>query len=106
MRKMRAIPMRTLLAAVVFFAAHARAAEPEYDIVVYGGTPGGLSAAIQANRLGKSVVLIEPGPYLGGMTTGGLGATDIGNKGAIGGLSREFYKRIRKYYADDAHWSR
>src|SRR5438034_6660867 len=100
------MPMRILLIAVLLFAAPARAAEREYEVVVYGGTRGGIGAAVQAARLGKSVVLIEPGQYLGGMTTGGLGATDIGNKGAIGGLSREFYQRIRKYYADDAHWTR
>lgn len=82
-----------------------RAAEREYDVVVYGGTSGGVSAAVQAARLGRSVVLIEPGTHLGGMTAGGLGATDIGNKAAIGGLSREFYRRIKKRYADDAAWT-
>src|SRR5262245_7601149 len=97
--------MRTVLAAVLLFATPVRAAELECDIVVYGGTPGGISAAIQATRMGKSAVLIEPGKYLGGMTTGGLGATDIGNKAAIGGIAREFYQRVRKYYADDAHWT-
>src|SRR5260221_7267256 len=54
--------------------------------------------------MGKPVVLIEPGKYLGGLTPGGLGATDIGNKRAIGGISREFYQRIRKHYEDDANW--
>src|SRR5690349_4755662 len=76
----------------------ARAAEPaSYDIVVYGGTSGGVIAAVQAAKMGKTVVLIEPGKHLGGLTSGGLGATDIGNKGAIGGLSREFYRRIHKH---------
>src|SRR5262245_551318 len=79
-------------------------AEQEYDIVVYGGTAGGVTAAVQAARLGKTVVLLEPGRHLGGMTSGGLGATDIGNKAAIGGLAREFYQLIRKHYADDANW--
>lgn len=82
----------------------ARAVEREYDIVVYGGTSGGVVAAVQAARMGKTVVLIEPGKYLGGLTSGGLGATDIGNKAAIGGVSREFYQRIRKHYEDDANW--
>ncbi|HTK75665.1 MAG TPA: FAD-dependent oxidoreductase [Gemmataceae bacterium] len=98
--------MRTILAAILAFAAQARAADRDYDIVVYGGTPAGISAAVQSVRLGKSIVLIEPGKYVGGMTTGGLGATDIGNKAAIGGLAREFYQRVRKYYAEDAHWTR
>lgn len=74
------------------------------DICVFGGTSGGIAAAIQAARMGKSVVLLEPGKYLGGLTTGGLGATDIGNKAAVGGMSREFYRRIAKHYADDANW--
>lgn len=86
-------------------APFAHAAEPaSYDVVVYGGTSGGVIAAVQAAKHGKSVVLIEPGKHLGGLTSGGLGATDIGNKGAIGGLSREFYKRIFKYYENPAVW--
>src|SRR5256885_14547724 len=74
------------------------------DVCVFGGTSGGIAAAIQCARMGKSVVLLEPGKYLGGLTTGGLGATDIGNKAAIGGISPEFYHRIAKHYADDASW--
>jgi hypothetical protein len=76
----------------------------ESDVCVFGATPGGIAAAIQASRMGKSVVLLEPGKFLGGMTTGGLGATDIGNKAAIGGISREFYRRIAKHYSADAAW--
>ena len=75
-----------------------------YDIVVYGGTSGGVTAGIQAARMGKTVVIIEPTKFLGGLTTGGLGATDIGNKAAIGGISREFYQRIFKHYSDPAQW--
>jgi len=75
-----------------------------HEIIVYGGTAGGVMAAVQAARLGKSVVLIEPGRHIGGLTSGGLGATDIGNKAAIGGLSREFYRRVGQHYADPAAW--
>jgi FAD-dependent oxidoreductase family protein len=82
----------------------ARAAEPVYDVVVYGGTSGGVTAAIQSARMGKSVVLIEPSGHIGGLTSGGLGATDIGNKGAIGGLSREFYRKIGAYYLQASAW--
>ena len=84
-----------------------QAAVPEgkvYDLVVYGGTSGGVVAAVQMRRMGKTALLIEPGRHLGGLTSGGLGATDIGNKAAIGGISREFYRRIRRYYSDPAHW--
>ncbi len=82
----------------------AEQSDDTYDIVVYGGTSGGIAAAIQAARMGKSAVLIEPSNRLGGLTTGGLGQTDIGNKQAIGGISREFYQNIRAYYDDSAHW--
>ena len=77
----------------------------ETDLCVFGGTSGGIAAAIQASRMGKAVVLAEPGRYLGGLTTGGLGATDIGNKAAIGGISREFYHRIARHYSQRAAWS-
>lgn len=82
-------------------------AEPKtetYDIVVYGGTSGGITAGIQAVRMGKTVVIIEPTKFLGGLTTGGLGATDIGNKKAIGGMSREFYHRVWQHYQRDQSW--
>ena len=77
-----------------------------YDLVVYGGTSAGVTAAVQAARMGAEVVLIEPGSHLGGLSAGGLGATDIGNKRAIGGLAREFYRRIWKHYQSDAAWTR
>jgi uncharacterized glyoxalase superfamily protein PhnB len=78
--------------------------QTNYDIVIYGGTSAGISAAIQSSRMGKSVVLIEPTQKIGGLTTGGLGQTDIGNKQAIGGISREFYQNIKKYYDDPTNW--
>jgi FAD dependent oxidoreductase len=74
------------------------------DVVIYGGTSGGITAAIQTARMGKTAILIEPTKFLGGLTTGGLGATDIGNKKAIGGLSREFYAKVFQYYSDPAKW--
>lgn len=87
-------------------AAPARAAPSDkvYDVVVYGGTSAGVAAAVQAARMGKSVALIEPGDRLGGLTSGGLGQTDIGNKAAIGGLAREFYRAIRRHYDQPAVW--
>jgi hypothetical protein len=80
------------------------AAPESSDVIVYGGTSGGVIAAVQAGRMGKSVVLLEPTRHLGGMTTGGLGATDMGNEKAIGGASREFYQRVLKYYQDKSVW--
>jgi hypothetical protein len=76
----------------------------QYDIVIYGGTSAGLAAAIQSSRMEKTVVVVVPGDRVGGLTTGGLGQTDIGNKQAIGGISREFYQNIKKYYSNPDHW--
>jgi hypothetical protein len=81
--------------------------EPEpgrFDVVVYGGTSAGVTAATQAARMGKSVALVEAGRHLGGLSSSGLSMTDSGNTAAIGGLSREFYRRVAKYYAQTAAW--
>lgn len=75
------------------------------DVCVYGGTAAGVVAAITAARLKRSVILIEPGRHLGGMTTGGLGFTDSGNKAAIGGISRDFYRQVGKHYGKDEQWT-
>ena len=93
----------TLLSLLFIFTISCKETD-SYDIVIYGGTSAGIAAAIQASRLGKSVVLIEPTSRIGGLTTGGLGQTDIGNKQAIGGISREFYENIKAYYDNPAHW--
>ncbi|MEX1230846.1 MAG: FAD-dependent oxidoreductase, partial [Planctomycetaceae bacterium] len=85
--------------------ASVAAQERTFDILIYGGTSGGIIAAIQARHMGKSVLLIEPSNHLGGLTAGGLGATDIGNKAAIGGLSRMFYRRIAEHYAKPDAWT-
>lgn len=74
------------------------------DLCIYGGTAAGVIAAVTAARAGRSVVLIEPGRHLGGMSSGGLGFTDFGNKAAVGGLSREFYRRLGKQYGKDEAW--
>jgi len=81
------------------------AAEPAgHDLVIYGGTSAGVTAAVQAARLGKSVVLIEPTRHLGGLSSAGLGMTDSGKPEVIGGLAREFYRRVKKHYENDAAW--
>ncbi|PYL01622.1 MAG: xanthan lyase [Verrucomicrobia bacterium] len=77
----------------------------ESDICVYGGTSGGVAAAVQTARLGRTAVIVESGRHPGGLSSGGLGATDIGNKSAIGGISREFYARVAKHYANDRAWT-
>lgn len=77
----------------------------EADIVIYGGTAAGVIAAYTARKAGKSVMLIEPTRHLGGMTSGGLGYTDIGNKYAITGVARDFYRRIGKHYGKLEQWT-
>ena len=98
--------MKHLLSAALSLLAFASPGlASEADIVVYGGTSAGIAAAIQSSRMGKSVVVIEPGKYLGGLTTGGLGWTDSGDKAVIGGISREFYQRIKKHYDKPESWT-
>jgi FAD dependent oxidoreductase len=77
---------------------------PAFDVVVYGATSAGVVAAVQARRLGKSVVIVGPDRHLGGLSSGGLGFTDTGNKAVIGGLSREFYQRIWQHYDRAEAW--
>lgn len=93
---------------LLVFAAVPRpslAAEPvagrEADVVVYGATVSGLAAAIQAKRMEASVIIVEASMHIGGMTTGGLSSSDVGNAEAIGGLSSEFYSRVGKAYGKD-----
>jgi hypothetical protein len=66
----------------------------EADVAVYGGTPAGVTAAVQAARLGKSVIFLSFNGFVGGMTSGGLTATDIGERNSIGGMALEFYQRV------------
>ncbi len=74
------------------------------DVVVYGGTSAGIIAAAQARKMGKSVVVVSPDTHLGGLSSGGLGWTDSGNKSVIGGLARDFYHRIWLHYDDAKNW--
>ena len=97
MRFVMSIPL--LLAVALQLPAQPRV--EKVDVCVYAATAGGISAAITAIKEGKKVLLIEPGKHLGGMTTGGLGWTDFGNKAAIGGLAREFYRRVGKHYGKE-----
>lgn len=98
--------MKYLFAILFFisFVFFTFAKNKEYDLVIYGGTSAGITAAIQAASMGKTVVMIEPTRRIGGLTTGGLGQTDIGNKHVIGGLSCQFYQGIRQYYDEPGNW--
>jgi hypothetical protein len=76
----------------------------EADVCIYGGTSGGVVAAVQAARMGKRVVLVEPGRHLGGMTSGGLCAVDIGDPRSVGGIAREYFTRLVASYGKTLHW--
>ncbi len=76
----------------------------ESDVMVYGGTSASVIAAVQLKKMGKSVIIISPDKHLGGMSSSGLGFTDVGNKSVIGGLAREFYHRIYLYYQKENAW--
>ncbi|UYQ94143.1 FAD-dependent oxidoreductase [Chitinophaga horti] len=76
----------------------------QVDICIYGGSSAGIIAGYTAKKLNKTVLVLEPGKRVGGLTTGGLGFTDIGNKYAITGLSRDFYRRVGKHYGKFEQW--
>jgi len=94
---------RVLALAAIAMAGLLRAAEA--DLIVYGGTSAGVIAAVQAKRMGRTVEIVCPDRHLGGLSSGGLGFTDTGNKAVIGGLSREFYHRVWQYYQEPASWT-
>jgi hypothetical protein len=85
---------KLFLAIFVFLCGQSAA----QDIVIYGGTPGGITAAISAARLGREVTLVEYHDHLGGMTTSGLGKSDIENRAMIGGLFKEFVAGVHQHY--------
>ncbi len=76
----------------------------DHDVVIYGGTCAAVTAAVQAKKMGKSVIIVSPDKHLGGLSSGGLGFTDTGNKAVIGGLAREFYHRIYLHYQKPESW--
>ncbi|HEY0271901.1 MAG TPA: FAD-dependent oxidoreductase, partial [Chitinophaga sp.] len=94
----------TLLSLLLTGGALFAGAPREVDICVYGGTSAGVIAAYTAKQLHKTVLLISPDKHLGGLTSGGLGYTDIGNKYAITGISRDFYRRVGAHYGKLEQW--
>src|SRR5688572_7792832 len=76
----------------------------EADICVYGGTSSGIAAAVAAARDGRSVVLVEPTQFVGGMSASGISLIDRGDVSTIGGISREFYERAGLVYGDKISW--
>ena len=96
--------MKKALLMTVALAGGLALADVSYDVVIYGSSPAALTAAIEAQNHGKTAVIVCPETRIGGLTTGGLGQTDIGNKSAFGGLALQFYKDVADYYKDPANW--
>jgi hypothetical protein len=86
--------MKSFLLVCALSSSLAAAAVVESDLCVYGGTSGGVAAAVQAARMGKTVVIAEPGRHLGGMTSGGLSAVDIGDPRSVGGIARKYFTKL------------
>jgi len=109
-QKITAVILATLFACVAVPSSKATTEIPkaiqnlQADVVVYGDASGGVTAAVQAARMGKKVILISQYGHLGGLTSSGLGWTDIGNTAILGGLSREFYHEVYMHYENDDAW--
>jgi len=96
-----------LLSILLWGCKQAQSIEEKYkaDVIIYGGTSAAVTTAVQVAKMGKSVVMVSPATHLGGLTSSGLGYTDIGNKEVIGGLAREFYQRVYTYYQMPETWA-
>jgi hypothetical protein len=104
---MKPITMLILLVALTTFSCSSPQKQTDNysaDVIIYGGTSAAITAAVEVVQSGKTVIVVSPDKHLGGLTSGGLGYTDTGNKSVIGGLSREFYHRIWLHYNDSAAW--
>lgn len=90
--------------AIILFSSPQLFAQKQWDVCVYGETPAGVLAAIQAAKMNKQVLLISNTAHVGGVATSGLTATDLNNFRSAGGLTRDFYKRLYAYYLDSSAW--
>lgn len=96
--------MGLLCAAAVAVGAVTATDDSAYDVVIYGGTSSAVVAAVQVRRMGRTVAIVCPEMHLGGLSAGGLGWTDSGDKDVVGGVAREFYARIKAHYDAPAAW--
>jgi hypothetical protein len=104
---MKKISLPTTVAFTIsLFLSHLASAQRNHkaDVIIYGGTSAAVTAAVQVKKMGKTVIVVSPDKHLGGLSAGGLGFTDTGNKEVIGGLSREFYHRLYQHYQKEASW--
>jgi hypothetical protein len=91
-------------ALIALLATLSLSSAAEHDVVIYGGTCAAVTSAVQVKKMGKSVIIVSPDKHLGGLSSGGLGFTDTGNKAVIGGLARDFYHRIYQHYQKPEAW--
>lgn len=103
--KMKNLLLYVIMLGMFSGCAQTKSTEHEADIIIYGGTSAAITAAVQAKKAGKSVIVVSPDTHLGGLSSGGLGFTDTGDKSVIGGLARDFYHRIYMHYQDSAAWA-
>lgn len=101
---MRTSIIRSLVVMIVLLGSNRLLAQQRWDVCVYGETPAGIMAAIQAAKMNKQVLLISNTAHLGGVATSGLTATDLNNFRSAGGLTREFFQRLYTYYSDSSAW--
>ncbi|MGI6302253.1 MAG: FAD-dependent oxidoreductase [Verrucomicrobiota bacterium] len=96
-----------LLGMLMGGSVNVRAEETVFDadVIIYGGTSAAVTAAVQARQMNKSVIVVSPDRHLGGLSSGGLGFTDTGDKSVIGGLSRDFYQRVWQHYNRPEAWT-
>jgi len=93
-----------MLTGILITSCDTRTVSSRYDIIIYGGTSAAVIAAVEAAHSGKTVVMVSPDTHMGGLSSGGLGWTDTGNKETIGGLARDFYHRVFIHYNDSSAW--
>lgn len=101
------LQLRLLVIAMLLFVFPAHSQSPktvQVDVCIYGATSAGIIAAYTAKKMHQTVLVVEPGKHIGGLTSGGLGFTDIGNKYAVSGLGLDFYRRVGKRYGKFESW--
>src|SRR5689334_7653972 len=101
------LQLRMLVIAILLFVFPTYSQSPktmQVDVCIYGATSAGIIAAYTAKKLHQTVLVVEPGKHIGGLTSGGLGFTDIGNKYAVSGLGLDFYRKVGKRYGKFESW--
>ncbi|SKD06192.1 FAD dependent oxidoreductase [Chitinophaga ginsengisegetis] len=101
---MRKIVLLATILVIPYLFSRAGAPVNKADVIIYGGTSAAIVAAVQAHKMGKTVIVVSPDKHVGGLSSGGLGFTDTGNKSVIGGLARDFYHRIWLHYQQPVAW--